>query len=293
MNLLITADKVKGQELPTLFKFDGRLSIAAPYQKDLDDQRLVDSGRETFRPFGITATKDFVYVSSNTRLGRFSKKDLSFCGLADGAISFANTHEIWAEEDAIYIANTANDSVGVYRNGETRFFSFKNMAYKMPVVVPPDAYKYDTQHINSVESTDRMLYVVALNDDGRSNSAIYIISKEDWKVVAKIKIGNKCHGVRRVNNTLYTLSTGTGELMEFDLEGKLTAHNITDPNKFFLRGLRYADGNLYFVASQNFKVENAPEECWLYVMDEKTKTVTAKHSLLPILVVNDIYALEK
>jgi hypothetical protein len=292
MNLLITADKVRGQERPTLFKFDGRLSIVAPYQKELDDPKLVDSGRETFRPFGIGADKDHILVASNTRLGKFSKVDFSFCGLAEGAISFTNTHEIWVDQDTTYITNTANDSIGAHKSGRTRFFSFKNLEYPTPVVVPPNAYKYDTKHINSVEATDRMLYVVALNDSGNDNSAIYFITKNNWKVVAKVELGNKCHGVRRVGNTLYTLSTGTGELLEFDLEGALTAHNIVDPNKFFLRGLRYANGNLYFVASQNFGVDNPPEECWLYVMNEKTKTVTAKHSLLPILVVNDIYALE-
>lgn len=297
MKIFITADKVVGYESqrPTLFSFDTEtLSInpEIPYCSDLDAVDLPDIGRDSFRPFGIGADKNYLYIASNTKIGKFSKKDFSFCGLLEGATSFINTHEICVHNNCIYTSNAANDSISVWENGQTKFFDVKKLVFPALVPVPKNAYEYDTKHINSIEVTDSMAYVVALNEENY-NSAVYFLDPKTWNVYIKFYIGRLSHGIRVTKKFLYSLSTGTGQLMEYDKEGKLHAYFIVDPVRYFLRGIRYHNGLLYFVASQNFKNKTPVEECWLYVFDVETKTMLEKYDLSPIRVVADIFILEE
>lgn len=293
MKVLVTAEQVRGyaERRPTLFLFDGGVSEIAPYQPELDAVDLAGKGKDTFRPFGLTQDDFYIYVASNSQIGKFSKADYSFCGLVQTAVCFLNTHEIHWHKDALYVTNTANDSIGICTKERTKFFSFKTGAYPALVPVPVNVYSHDTMHINSIEATDNAVYVVA-HSDTKASSAIYTLDPNTWKIRTKMALGKFCHGVRRAEEYLYTLSTGTGQLMEYSIDSGLHGYHIVDPNKGFLRGLRYHNGLLYFVVSENLKTQEK-HGCFLHVFDVKTKTTIHKYDLSPIEIVTDVLILEE
>lgn len=295
MKLLITADKIDGcVELPSFVVYDleTQKQTLIPYQKELDSPAALNSGRETFRPFGMCKTEDSLYVASNDRLAEFSLDGYKFTGLLGSATLFVNTHQVYFHNSTTYITNAANDSLGIYDGNSTEFFSFQNLSKVTTIPYPIDAYQLDRKHINSVTIHQELLYVVA-HRDTQFGSAIYCIDPKTWLVQKRIPAGIACHGVQMYQDNAYTLSTGTGDLFEISLtEDKITRYFVVDPNMFFLRGLQRHGDKLYFVASTNFHNPDTNNGCFLYVFDLVKKQIETKIDLAPIIVVNDILITE-
>jgi hypothetical protein len=294
MKLLLTVDRVDSPvEIPAFVVYDleTQEQTRIAYQPKLDDSSALNSGRNTFRPFGMCKNNGFVYVASNSKLGKFNATDNTFCGLIDVKM-FVNTHQIIYDGETIYTTNAANDSLSIFDGKATEFFSFQSLRKTTSIPHTNSAYEFDRKHINSVVVHDGLLYVVA-HRDTQYGSAAYCIDPKTWVVVKRIPLGVDCHGVQIVENSLYTLSTGTGTLFETSLsEDKVTNHFIVDPNAFFLRGLQQHGDKLYFVASTNFHATEGSNGCYLYVFDLVKKQIETKIDLAPIVVVNDILITE-
>ena len=294
MKLLLTADRVGNPaKAPSFVVYDleTQKQTHVDYQPELDDASALNSGRNTFRPFGMCKNDGFVYIASNSKLSKFNATDNTFCGLI-GIKMFVNTHQITYNGETIYTTNAANDSLSIFEGGTTEFFSFQSLTKTKTVPHPVDAYQFDRKHINSVVVHDGLLYVVA-HRDTQYGSAAYCIDPKTWVAVKRIPLGVDCHGVQIVEDSLYTLSTGTGTLFETSLsEDKVTNHFIVDPNVFFLRGLQQHGNKLYFVASTNFHATEGSNGCYLYVFDLVKKQIETKIDLAPLVVVNDILITE-
>lgn len=291
MKLFITTDKVIGADpLPSFVVCDLKNlnQKFIPYQIELDSHAALNSGRMTFRPFGICMDGKNIYIASNDRLGKFCKSSHRFLGTIAESKLYVNTHQITKHKELLYTTNTSNDSIGIFDGVKTEFFNFQSLSKVNDVRVPLDAYELDKKHINSVVVHNDFLYVVA-HSDTHFGSAIYCVNPQTWLVEKRIPAGVACHGVQIFEDSLYTLSTGTGTLLEINLkEDKVTNYFVTDSQKFFLRGMQKHESKLYFVASTNFHNTDGSNGCYLHCFNLHTKQLEEKFDLAPIVVVNDI-----
>ena len=297
MNILLTPGKHFTKQpiaTPTLYSYDTEsetLSVLCDHEPTLDRKKLVGCKRDTFRPFGIALLDDGgVLVASHDVIGVFCLATGAFEGVVPGVIAFPNTHQIATSDGKIYIANSANDSLGIFdvNTKQTRFFDFKSFSITDTVVHVNDAESHDDQHINSVSVVDGRVYVVS-HRLGKKMSSIYCFDQASFSLIWKKNAGYSSHNTAIVKDKLYTLSTETGDLVIIDLETfeKQTIH-IVDFAHGFLRGLRASGTDLFFVSSINFDNPNSKKECWLFCFDTITKKITKKFNLDPVLVVNDI-----
>lgn len=297
MNILLTVDNYFTRQpvaVPTLYNYDierEMLSVLCHHESTLDRKKLIDCKRDTFRPFGIALLDDdSVLVASHDAVGVFCLETGAFEGIVPEIQAFPNTHQLAASEGKIYLANTANDSLGIFDvvTKQMSFFDFKSFCITDTVVQTKDAESKDNQHINSVDVVDGKVYVVA-HRLGKKMSSVYCFDQTSFSLIWQKNAGYCSHNTVIVNDTLYTLSTKTGDLVVIDLATfeKSTVH-IANPANSFLRGLRASGTDLYFVSSMNFQNPTSPRECWLFCFDTITKSITKKFNLDPVLVVNDI-----
>ena len=297
MNILLTVDNYYTRQpvsVPTLYSYDTEREILSEFcnhEPALDRKKLIDCKRDTFRPFGIALLDDnSVLVASHDVVGVFCLDTGVFEGIVPEIQAFPNTHQLATSEGKVYLANTANDSLGIFdvATKQMSFFDFKSFCVTDTVVQTKDAESSDNQHINSVNVADGKVYVVA-HRLGKKMSSIYCFDQTTFSLIWQKNAGYCAHNTAIVGNCLYTLSTLTGDLVVVDLTTfEKSTIRITNPENSFLRGLRSSGTDLYFVSSMNFQNPNSPKECWLFRFDTVTKSITKKFNLDPVLVVNDI-----
>ena len=90
-----------------------------------------------------------------------------------------------------------------------------------------------------------------------------------------------CHEVKILNNTLYALSSETGEIIEIDLVTKQpVTYKISDPNKTFLRGLDILDNTVIFCGSNRYTDDVIPmNNCFVAKFDPVTKTTKRQFNM--------------
>lgn len=224
-----------------------------PKQPELNSDEVAGQGRPTFRPFGITNDESFIYIASNNKLGKFDKATYKFRGLVDVPL-FVNTHEIVIHNNIIYAANTSNDTIGIYdiANKVNKFFNVNTFEVTTDIAPPQDVESHDTAHVNSLCIDNGRLYFCLHNLDRRDSQLGYFdINTFKAQIVAEA--GRCAHGVKVLNNKLYSLSTGTGELIEVDLDNKsVELYKVVDSNKTFLRGLDIVDDCVVFGGSNTY-----------------------------------------
>lgn len=228
----------------------------SPKVFELDSEEMVGQGRPTFRPFGIASDDKFLYVASHNRLGRFDKNDYDFIDLV-GAPLFINTHEMVVHNGIFYIANTANDTIGIYDRRENHciFFNVNTFGRTIEAPTPDHAGSHDAAHVNSLCYHDGYIYFCLHNLNKRTSQlGRFNITTFDASIIAEA--GYCAHGVQVLNGKLYSLSTGTGEVIEVDLRTRDVAlHKVVDSSKTFLRGLDILDGNIIFGGSNTYSEE--------------------------------------
>jgi hypothetical protein len=243
-------------------------------QPELNSEELAGQGRPTFRPFGIANDDYFIYIASNNKLGRFVKNTYKFVDLIDIPL-FVNTHEIVVHNSVLYAANTANDTIGIYdlNTKENKFFNVNTFQVLPEAPAPDSATSSDTAHVNSLCVADGKLYFCLHHLDQRdSQLGCFDIKSFKGQIIADA--GRCAHGVQVLNGKLYSLSTGTGEVIEVDLMTKVvTLHKVVDHAKTFLRGLDVLDGNIIFGGSNTYSEDNTiyMDNCFVAVFDVKTK----------------------
>jgi len=272
---------------PTFLVYeDGKLVHTCPKLAELDSPELSGQGRPTFRPFGIASDEQFLYVVSHNRLGKFNKNDYSFVDLIDTPL-FINTHEMVAHDGVLYVANTSNDTIGIYNIKECnyKFFNVNTFEVTNAVTTPDNVDSHDGAHVNSLCVHDGKVYF-SLHHLNKRSSQLGYFDIATFKAEIVAEAGRCTHGVQVLNEKLYSLSTGTGEVIEVDLVTKdVGLYKVVDSNKTFLRGLDILDGDIVFGGSNTYSEERTIyiNNCFVAVFDPETKRAE------PLINVKDAY----
>lgn len=283
---------------PTFLVYDSEsreLVHTCPNFPELNSKELAGQGRPTFRPFGIAMDEDFIYIASNNLLGRFYKRDYKLIDLVDIPL-FVNTHEIATHNGILYVANTANDTIGVYdlENKVNKFFNVNTFAVTSDVVIPDNVESHDSAHVNSICIADNKVYFCLHNLNKRTSQLGYFdIDTFNAEIVAGVGYCN--HGVQVLNGKLYSLSTGTGEIVEVDLATKQVAlYKVVDNNKTFLRGLDILDGAIVFGGSNTYSEERTiyMNNCFIAKFDVATKRADVLIDVKDAYIISDMKVLK-
>ena len=272
---------------PTFLVYEnGKLVHSCPKLSELDAPEVAGQGRPTFRPFGITSDEDFLYVVSHNKLAQFDKIDYSFIELIDVPL-YINTHEMVVHNRVMYVANTSNDTIGIYdlKNETNKFFNVNTFEVTQEAPTPDNVLSHDGAHVNSLCLHDDKLYFCLHHLDRRDSQLGYFdINTFESQIIAEA--GRCAHGVQVLDNKLYSLSTGTGEVIEVDLDTKDVAlYKVVDSTKTFLRGLDILDGSIIFGGSNTYSEERTiyMNNCFVAQFDAATK----KSKVL--MIVDDAY----
>jgi hypothetical protein len=269
--LIVTPDdSCLGVHHETALLYDlgsGEQTGLIPHSSALESIDVV--GRPPFRPFGIEKDGSEILIASNDKIGRFA--GAKFLGLA-AVPAFANTHQIRKHDGVLYVCNSANDTIGVHAEDGSFYINVADGRVSESVLPPTDAEAADHYHVNTLEVHDGALYY-CLHNLGRNPSQFwkYDISRKQAEFL--FSVGHSCHGIKIVDGTLWTLSTGTGELVGINKEKqKYTYYKIANPESEFLRGLDYFDGSLYYGVSDNTGSTVAGKNGYVGCFDFKLET---------------------
>lgn len=253
--------------------------------KELICTHLENKGRHKFRPFGIAQDEEAIYIASNDRLGKFNKNTFEFEKLIKVPL-WINTHQILKDGEKLYTCNTAIDTVGIY-GIEHLQLSLNYMKLMDQKFEPAYADQLDSRHINTIQNYGECIFFIRHNGNIVA-SDIGFFDKRTLEPRILISVGKSCHGIAIENNVLYTLSTGTGELVQVNLKTlEVQKFKIVKPEDTFLRGLDIVDGNLIIGCSINFKSNTEDRNCYMIVVD--TKSITHKKLILQdIKFINDL-----
>lgn len=232
-------------------------------------KNLEGKGRNIYRPFGIEFDNEFIYVVSNDRLAAFNRKTCFFDHTIDIPL-YINTHQIIKDGNTWYTCNTAVDCIGVYSNGENQQINVNFLNKVVAPVAPDHVDVMDSRHVNSLFNTEDKLYFCRHNNK-KVDSDFGYLDKNTLELKMIASGGKCCHGVRILNNQLYTLSTSTGELLKIDLGALgITRYKLVDPKTTFLRGLDLYDNKLVVGVSVNFKSATRKHSSYVLVFDLRT-----------------------
>jgi len=230
--------------------------------------------RPTFRPYGITSDTDCLYVVSHNKLGKFNKHTYQLTELLNIPL-FVNTHKILRHRDSIYVTNTSNNTIGIHNlEKQTHcFFDVNTLTLTQDVVAPEHAESHDTAHVNSLCAVDDKVYF-ALNNLNKRASQFGYFNVDTYEAEILVEAGLRTHGVQVVAGKLYSLSSGTGEVVEIDLHTKDVAlYKVVDSVKTYLRGLDVLDGAVVFCGSNTYSEERTiyMNNCFVAQFDAQTK----------------------
>jgi len=267
------------------------LTYKHPKQEELNCKHLDGLGRTTFRPFGITSDKAFMYIASNDKIANFEKQAYQYINTLNVPL-FINTHQILKSEDVLYTTNCSNDSIGIY-NLKTQEFKFlmvntNNVVDSVPT--PWHVYSHDTCHVNSLyEYGDNIIF--CLHNRGKKESRFAFFNKHTLKVQVIADVGMAAHGITVIENHLYSLSSGTGEVIEIDLStNDKFLFKIVDPEITFLRGLDVYQNKLLIGCSNNHKQDRVlyKNNCYITLLDTNTGQTDRYLEISDACVISDL-----
>lgn len=252
--VLLTADRYSFQDKKfTFFIYDlnsNQIIYKAPYQKELDCPDLIGQGRSTFRPFGITTSKEYIFISSNKKIGVFDKQTFNFLGvLCDNGV--INTHQILYHKEHIYRTNTSSNSiskVNINTSSQTHFCLLTNTPIKN-ITTPENYNSHDKLHLNSLGYYDKELYIISHNLGNPSE-----LNKIDLNLTKSKKLNNKIgicnHDLNLYNSTFISLSTGTYNISVINLiDNSIKTLPFQPLKEMFLRGSFIKQNYLYFIGN--------------------------------------------
>jgi hypothetical protein len=222
-----------------------------PKIDELDCLNLENQGRSSFRPFGITYD-DNIQIVSHDRVAKFDSLDYSFLGTIDVPL-FVNTHQILKSGNILYVTNTSNDTIGIYDivTGENKFLSVIDFQVLNEVPTPSDAYSHDKCHVNSIYEHENKIYF-CLHNLGKRMSQFGYFDKDTLKGELIGEAGYSAHNIAIINNHLYSLSSGTGEVVEINLANKnIQKVRVVNEETTFLRGLDVYENKLFIGCSNS------------------------------------------
>lgn len=283
---------------PTFLVYDTEskeLVHTSPKLFELNSEAVEGQGRPTFRPFGIAMDEKFIYVASNDRLGRFDKSSYEFIDLVSVPL-FVNTHEMVVHDGVLYVANTANDTIGIYdiNLGYNCFFDVNTFVCSGTAPTPDHVGSHDAAHVNSLCYHEGKIYFCLHNLNTRTSQlGRFDINSFQAEIIAEA--GYCAHGVQVLNGKLYSLSTGTGEVVEVDLATKhVGLYKVVDSAKTFLRGLDILDGNIIFGGSNTYSEERTiyMNNCFVAQFDAVTKQSKVLLNVKDAYIISDMKVLQ-
>lgn len=259
-----------------VYDFDGKLIYESPYNEELNCQELIGQGRPTFRPFGVSSDKDYLYIASHKKLARYDKKTFKFYGLIDVPM-YINTHQILVVNNIFYICHTAVNVIGIHDKTNDAYFDVSTLKLVEQPLPPSHVKSYDTIHVNAITEHDGKIYF-CLHNRGKKPSEFGYFDKITFESKIIASAGLCCHEVQILNNTLYALSSETGEIIEIDLvtEQPVT-YKVSDPNKTFLRGMDILEDKIIFCGSNRYSDDiRYLSNCFVARFDPLTKNVNSQ-----------------
>lgn len=293
--LIITPDDhVYREDTSTLLVYDfdkKELIKTVPKQPELISKTDDGLGRTPFRPFGITHDEKNVYVVSNSVMGVFDKLNISFKKVLDVPL-FVNTHQILKSGNVLYTTNTSTDTIGIYdlTTKQNKFFNISNFFISLNVEKPWHVYSHEIYHVNSIFEYEENVYF-CLHNRGKRKSKFGFFNKETLKGNYLFEAGSHAHGIVVVDNMLYSLSSGTGEIIKYDLKKKsLCLIPFVDSNVTFLRGLDIQENKLLIGCSNNHKSEKIlyKNNCYISLMDLNTQQIERYMEIPEAYVITDL-----
>ena len=267
-----------------------------PKVDELDCLNLANQGRSTFRPFGITYD-DNIQIVSHDRVAKFDSLDYSFLGTIDVPL-FVNTHQILKSGHILYATNTSNDTIGIYDllTGENKFLSVIDFQVLNEVPTPLDAYSHDNRHVNSIYEYENKIYF-CLHNLGKRMSQFGYFDKDTLKGEFIGEAGYCAHNIVVINNHLYSLSSGTGEIIEINLANKnIQKVRVVNEETTFLRGLDVYQNKLFIGCSNNHnsydKETNQKiiykDNCYIMLLDTMTGNTERYMDMPDAYVITDL-----
>jgi hypothetical protein len=288
MRIVITPDDHKiDKEQFSFFVYDlntKQIIHSEPKHESLDCPNDINKGRSTFRPFGIEIDDDNIYIGSNSKLSVFDKKTYKYKNNLNFPL-FVNTHQIIKSNDVFYICNTAIDTIGIYGK-EINHFNVISKTIDNNIKEFKNCEDYDLAHVNSLYEHNEFIYY-CLHNLGKKQSEFWRLNKNTLETEYLVDAGHASHNIVIYKEILYSLSSDTGEIIEYNLQTKeLKYYLIVESNLTFLRGLAIVDNKLYFGASNHFNV-NPPikQNCNIFAFNFQTKKT--EH----ILYLDEIYTI--
>lgn len=251
----------------------------------LDCKHLEGQGKDTFTPHGVTVDEHHIYVVSNDRLAQYNRQ-YQFESMVDVPL-FVNTHDIIKDKDMLYVCNTSVNNIGIYnlKTKENKFLDVSTFKFVDTPQAPTHKGELDINHVNSLFNAGDKIWF-CLHNQGKKLSEYGYIVKDTLEVNLVFSAGMCSHDIEIVENTLYTLSTNTGELIEINLiTGSLSSYKLNNSN--FIRGLLYIEGKLIIGNSVNYKKDSVGN-AYIMIMDLKTKIIISTQILDGILGIKDI-----
>lgn len=238
----------------------------------LVDTSVKNKGRDEYRPFGVEIDEDFIYVLSNTKMARYKKATYEYDSNVFIPELYVNTHQILKNNSTWYVCNTAIDCISVYNGQEVKHFNVNLLNTVDITLKPKNANLLDSRHVNTITDMGEKLYFCRHNR-GIVFSDFWELDKGSFQARRLVNAGGCCHGIKVVENTLYTLSTATGNLLAVDLlSNKIRKQPLVDPDQVFLRGLEIIDGKIVIGASINYKKNKEDKSAYLIVIDLSDNT---------------------
>lgn len=246
------------------------------YKKEKQTQlesSIPDSGRPSFRPFGVCVEDDQIYLASNDRIGTFNKQSCEFLGLLD-IPAFVNTHQIAKHKDTLFVCHTAANAIGIHnlKTNTNQFLDLPSLKIVDSINAPSKVYEYDIVHVNSIFIHEDKLYF-CLHNKGKSESNFGVLNLETLRAEYMFNGGLSCHDIQIFNGFLYSLSTADGRIIKHDLKiGQTQYCEIADPQEIFLRGLQVYNEQLLIGCSNTSTCFIAKLDPVTLEMEEYIKT---------------------
>lgn len=285
MKIIVTPDS----GLDTAFIYDNTIYKIKKVE-ELNSVEHANKGRNSFRPFGIDYDDNYIYIVSHNKVGRFLKDSYKF---VDTVIKLesklnVNTHLIRKVKDTFYIANTATDVLAIISDSFEKYIHIPTRQVLDKPLDCVDAYDKDTVHLNSFCIKDNLLYY-CLHNKRKQKSRYEVIDLVTYKIKYIVDAGWCSHGVEVINNTLYSLSSATGELIEHDLISKITRYyKLVNPEETFLRGLDKVNDTLYIGCSNNHDNPILDNNCFLATFNTQTKKLKRILELNEMSIITDL-----
>ena len=262
--IILIPDRYRGDSATqhnTLIAYkEGGVILIQPKISALIDTELPDNSREGFRPFGVCKCDSGVYVASNSKLVKFTKDLKEYKEIYTYPL-FVNTHQISFDDSTgvLYTANTSTDTIGIY-GGSVRFHNVNTGTLTNTIEIPKSTGDYDTRHVNSLLITDKYVYYCCHNF--HRISKFYRMTKNGSNRELVLEAGYCCHNIVILHNKLYSLSSCTGELLEFNLTSKILKKYkiVSTATTEFLRGLQVYNNHLIIGVSNHYMCLATPKK---------------------------------